>query len=89
MRTYSDFPKFMIIMIPIRNFNFHFNTGSPAATAGTPAPQIFDYDGIQLPQGPGYPVGAYASPATGGPFIVAGPSPVTLHGSQSQLFELF
>ena len=42
--------------------DFHLRVGSPAATAGTITPDPMDFDALALPQGAGYPVGAYASP---------------------------
>src|SRR5262249_49505708 len=41
--------------------DFHLQTGSPAATAGAITPDLMDFDGLALPQGAGYPIGAYAS----------------------------
>ena len=40
--------------------NFHLSPGSPAALAGTTTPQPTDLDGVSLPQGSAYPIGAYA-----------------------------
>jgi hypothetical protein len=43
----------------------HLQAGSPAATAGSNTGQAADIDGVPLPQGAGYPIGAYAY-VTGG-----------------------
>ncbi len=45
--------------------DFHLTSSSPAKNAGVTTPQITDYDGVPLPQGPAYPIGAYAY-VTGG-----------------------
>src|SRR5260370_4753442 len=56
--------------------DFHLMAGSPAATAGTTTPQPFDFDGIPLPQGSAYPIGAYAEISTSPtmPALAANPS---------------
>jgi uncharacterized protein (TIGR03437 family) len=41
-------------------FDFHLMAGSPAASGGITEPQTTDFDGISLPQGASYPIGAYA-----------------------------
>lgn len=40
--------------------DLHLQSGSPAASAGAVTPDTMDLDGLALPQGTGYPVGAYA-----------------------------
>ena len=46
--------------LDLQNFNFHLAPTSPAATAGVPVSLAADHDGLPLPQGAGYPIGAYA-----------------------------
>jgi IPT/TIG domain len=43
-----------------RQVDFHLRSGSPAAHAGVATPQHTDHDGVPLPQGSSYPIGAYA-----------------------------
>ncbi len=71
--------------------NFHLQSGSPAATAGTPTSQTTDLDGVALPQGTGYPIGAFAL-ATGsvgvtGVSVSINPTTGSLDGSQTQQFS--
>jgi hypothetical protein len=40
--------------------DFRLLTNSPAATAGVNTGLLFDFDGVSLPQGAGYPIGAFA-----------------------------
>ncbi len=46
--------------------NFHLTSSSPAKNAGITTSQTADYDGVPLPQGPAYPIGAYAYPNASG-----------------------
>ncbi len=70
--------------------DFHLQGGSPAADSGTAIPQDTDFDGVAIPRGTGYPIGAY-KPA-GGIVVAAGvkvavsPLNVTLRAGQSQSF---
>jgi hypothetical protein len=50
------------LVVSTANHDFHLQSGSPAATAGMTTPQTRDLDGVPLPQGPAYPIGAYAYP---------------------------
>jgi len=43
-------------------YNFQLQSGSPAANGGVSVPDNFDILGVPLPQGSGYPIGAYALP---------------------------
>jgi hypothetical protein len=42
--------------------DFHLSAGSPASTGGISTPAATDFDGVVLPTGTGFPVGAYAGP---------------------------
>lgn len=53
---YSD-PYF----VDVGKFDFHIAANSPAASAGTPTSAMTDHDGVPLPHGPAYPIGAYAA----------------------------
>ncbi len=71
--------------------NFHLSVGSPAATGGTPTSQTTDLDGVPLPQGSGYPIGAFALPAGGNTpgavSVTITPTTSSLDGSQAQQFS--
>jgi hypothetical protein len=45
--------------------NFHPLSGSPASYGGTAVPDNFDFDGVPLPQGSGFPIGALTLPGGG------------------------
>ncbi|HLJ48623.1 MAG TPA: choice-of-anchor Q domain-containing protein [Bryobacteraceae bacterium] len=71
--------------------DFHLSAGSPAATAGIPTASSTDFDGVTLPQGAGYPIGAYAlvSSNNASPSAVnvaVTPPSMSLMGNQSQSF---
>ena len=69
-------------------FDFHLLSSSPAATAGTNTGQPYDYDGVPLPQGSGYPVGAFAYRTGSAPTVSISVSPtsVSLQASQTAQF---
>ena len=69
--------------------DFHLSSLSPAAQGGVITASIEDFDGLSLPQGLNYPIGAYGSPAkSGSPAVVLSinPSVVSLQGGQTQSF---
>ena len=68
--------------------DFHLATGSPAANSGTAVPQTTDFDGLAIPRGSGYPIGAYdlGAAVPVGVRVSVGPSGVTLFGGQTQSF---
>ncbi|HME08904.1 MAG TPA: hypothetical protein VKG25_17730, partial [Bryobacteraceae bacterium] len=69
--------------------NFHLSSNSPAAQGGAISASIADFDGLSLPQGSNYPIGAYAYPGTVGQASIsvsASPSAVSLQGGQTQEF---
>jgi hypothetical protein len=63
--------------------------GGPAATAGTNTGQVADIDGVPLPQGAGYPIGAYAyvtGGTTSGVLVSISPPSATVPVGGSQQF---
>jgi hypothetical protein len=56
--TVNANPLFVSTTIP----DFHLQAGSPAANGGATTPDVRDFDGVPLPQGSAYPIGAYAYP---------------------------
>ncbi|MBS1824099.1 MAG: IPT/TIG domain-containing protein [Acidobacteria bacterium] len=69
-------------------FDFHLTASSPAANAGVSLPLARDYDGVPLPQGSGYPIGALALVGSSStPVVVSvNPGSVGLSAQQSQQF---
>lgn len=81
------------LMVNAAGANFHLSTSSsPAAQGGTPTPQATDFDGVPLPQGASYPIGAYAyftgssGGSTGTVSISVSPVTVSLQAGQGQTF---
>jgi hypothetical protein len=71
--------------------DFHLQPGSPAANGGTTTAQTWDFDGIPLPQGPAYPIGALANVSGGAqePVAVAvSPTRVSLDSGEDQQFAV-
>ncbi len=68
--------------------DFHLSAGSPAADTGTAIPQGWDFDGLSIPRGSGYPIGAFelGAAGSGGVQVSVGPSSATLSGGQTQTF---
>jgi hypothetical protein len=56
--TVNANPSFVSLTTP----DFDLKAGSPAATGGVVTPDVTDFNGVKLPQGSGYPIGAYALP---------------------------
>ncbi len=50
------------LLVDPGQYNFQLQSGSPAANGGVSVPDNFDILGVPLPQGSGYPIGAYALP---------------------------
>jgi hypothetical protein len=71
--------------------NFHLSPASPAAQGGATTASIADFDGLPLPQGQHYPIGAFAyagqvvAPA-GSIAVSVSPASVSLPGGQTQKF---
>ncbi len=68
--------------------DFHLQAGSPAADSGTAIPQNTDFDGVIVPQGSGYPIGAYEFAVAGGVQLSVRPFSVTLAAGQTQAFAV-
>jgi hypothetical protein len=71
--------------------NFHLNSGSPAATGGMATSDPTDFDGYPLPQGSGFPIGAYSLPnnsttPSSGVLVTLNPASVSLDGGATQQF---
>ncbi len=85
--TQSTFADPLFVNAAARNF--HLSSPSPAAQGGAITASLADFDGLPLPQGASYPIGAYAYPLLGSlPTISVSASPpaVSLQGGQSQDF---
>jgi hypothetical protein len=68
-------------------YDSHLNAGSPAATAGVNTGQSHDYDGIPLPSGGAYPIGALALPgAPSSITVTSSPASDNLQEGQKQQF---
>ncbi|HYZ86288.1 MAG TPA: choice-of-anchor Q domain-containing protein, partial [Bryobacteraceae bacterium] len=87
--TVTSDPQF----VNAAGFDFQLLGGSPAADGGTPVPVTTDIRGFAVPQGGGYPIGAFESGTGGGssnPSSVSvglTPSSTTLLGGDSQTFQ--
>jgi hypothetical protein len=82
--TVNANPLFVSTTIP----DFHLQAGSPAANGGATTPDVHDFDGVPLPQGSAYPIGAYAYPLgdPAGVSVSVVPGAVSLSANQSQQF---
>jgi hypothetical protein len=48
------------LFVNLAQYDFHLTADSPAAHGGIATSQLRDHNGVPLPQGGGYPIGAYA-----------------------------
>ena len=68
------------LFVDLAEYNFHLESSSPAACAGTTTSQTADFDGVPLPQCSAYPIGAYAYATGSGsdPTVSVSVSPATV-----------
>ena len=79
------------LFVNLAGANAHLQAGSPAANAGVNTGQATDLDGWRLPQGFGYPIGAYALPggssSTPPVTVTISPTTVSLSAGQQRQFS--
>ena len=68
--------------------DFHLSAGSPAIAGGVVTPAATDFDGVALPAGSNFPIGAYAvaGASAGSVSISVNPTTISLNGGGSQQF---